>query len=155
MAQQNASDTVARVQSSPLSGFPRPGRIPIPNMTVTTDTLTTGGGVRTATADECLGGLFLLNVDDAQSMTLPTAALLCEAIPGVTGSSQNTGACGFRFLIKNTGDSTLTVAAGTGGTMSGTSTVVTAELREFILVITNSAIGSEAYTCYDGLHSTF
>ena len=155
MAQQNASDTIPRVVASPLSGFPRPGLIPIPDMTVTTDTLTTAIGVRTATAAELLGGLFLLNVDDAQTMTLPSAALLCEAIPGPTGSSQNTGACGFRFLIKNTGDSTLTVAAGTGGTMSGTSTVITAEIREFIVVITNAAIGSEAYTCYDGLHSTF
>lgn len=155
MAAVNASDTIPGVQASPISGFPRPGLIPIPNMTVTSATLTTAGGVRTATAAELLGGLIILNVDDAQTLTLPTAALLCEAIPGVTGSSQSTGACGFRFLIKNSGDSTLTVAAGTGGTMSGTSTVITAELREFIVVITNSALGSEAYTCYDGLHSTF
>lgn len=155
MAEVNASNTIPGVQASPISGFPRPGRIPIPNMTVTTDTLTTAGGVRTATAEELLGGLFLLDVDDAQTMTLPSAADLVEAIPGATGTAQNTGACGFRFLIKNTGDSTLTVDAGAGGTMSGTSTVITAELREFIVVITNAARGSETYTCYDGLHSTF
>lgn len=155
MAEVNASDTIPGVQASPVSGFPRPAYVPIPNMTVTTATLTTGGGVRTATAAELLGGLLLLNVDDAQTLTLPTAALLVEAIPGATGTAQNTGACGFQFQIRNTGDATLTVGAGVGGTMSGTSTVITAEQRQFTIVITNAAKGSETYTCYDGLHSTF
>ena len=153
MAGQNASDTVARVQSSPLSGFPRPGLVPIPDMTVTSGTITSGAE-RTFTAAELLGGVLTFDVQDAQNGNLPTAALLCEAIPGVTGTAQNTGACGFQFQIRNTGDSTLTVVAGTGGTMSGTATVITVEVKEFTLVITNSAPGSEAYTCYAGLHST-
>jgi hypothetical protein len=155
MAQQNASDTIPRVQASPLSGFPRPGLIPIPNMTVTSTVASTGSGVITLTAAQLLGGFIIIDTQDAQSATLPTAALLCEAIPGVTGTAQPTGACGFRFQIRNSGDSTLTIVAGTGGTLSGTSTVVTVEVKEFLIVITNSAPGSETYTCYDGLHSTF
>jgi len=158
MAQENASDTVNRVQASPISGFPRPGLTPIFNMPTFTATATiasTGSGVITLTAAQLLNGLLLVDCQDAQTATLPTAALLCEAIPGVTGTAQSTGSCAFRFIIKNTGDSTLTIAAGTGGTLSGTSTVITAELREFIIVITNSALGSETYTCYDGLHSAF
>ncbi len=153
MAGQNASDTVARVQSSPLSGFPRPGLVPIPDMTVTSGTITTAAE-RTFTAAELLGGLLIFDVQDAQNGNLPTAAALCEAIPGVTGTSNNTGACGFQFQIRNTGDSTLTIVAGTGGTVSGTATVVTVEVKEFTLVITNATVGSETYTCYCGLHST-
>ena len=155
MAQENASQTIPGVQPSPLSGFPRPGLIPIPNMTVTSTVASTGSGVITLTAAQLLGGLIIVDCQDAQSATLPTAALLCAAIPGVTGTAQNTGACGFRFMIKNSGDSTLTIAAGTGCTLEGTSTVVTTELREFVIVITDTTAGAETYTCYDGLHSTF
>lgn len=155
MATQNASDTIPRVIPSPLNGSPRLGLIPIPQMTVTSTVASTGSGAITLTAAQILGGLVIVDCQDAQSANLPTAALLCEAIPGPSGSSNPAGGCGFRFLIKNSGDSTLTIVAGTGGTMSGTSTVVTTELREFIVVITNATIGSEAYTCYDGLHSTF
>jgi hypothetical protein len=91
MAQQNASDTIPRVQASPLSGFPRPGLIPIPNMTVTSTVASTGSGVITLTAAQLLGGFIIIDTQDAQSATLPTAALLCEAIPGVTGTAQPTG----------------------------------------------------------------
>lgn len=70
--------------------------------------LTTGGGIRTLTAAEVLGGLLTLDVDDAQSATLPTAALLSAAIPGVeVGSS-------ISLEIINFGDATLTVVVGTG-----------------------------------------
>ncbi len=153
MASQNASDTIPRVVASPLSGFPRPGLVPIPDMTVTSGTITSGAE-RTFTAAELLGGLLTFDVQDAQNGNLPSAAALCEAIPGPTGTAQSTGACGFQFQIRNTGDSTLTIVAGTGGTVSGTATVITVEVKEFTIVITNSTLGSETYTCYCGLHST-
>ena len=153
MAQQNASDTIPRVVASPMSTPPRLGLVPIPNMTVTSGTITSAAE-RTLTAAELLGGILTFDVQDAQNANLPTAALLCEAIPGPSGSSNPTGACGFQFQIRNTGDSTLTVVAGTGGTVSGTATVVTVETKQFTVVITNATPGSETYTCYAGLHST-
>ena len=58
MAQQNASDTIPRVVASPLSGFPRPGLVPIPDMTVTSGTITSGAE-RTLTAAELLGGFLI------------------------------------------------------------------------------------------------
>lgn len=140
---------------SPLSSSPRLGLIPIPQMTVTSTVASTGSGAITLTPAQLLGGFIIVDCQDAQSAALPSAELLIAAIPGVTGSSQSTGACGFRFTIKNSGDSTLTLTAGTGCTLSGTATVVTTELRDYLIVITNGAVGSAAYTCYVGNHSTF
>lgn len=96
---------------SPLLGEPRMGTVPIPTTTATAATLTTGGGSRTATAAECLGGIFVINCDDAQTLTLPTAALLNAAIPSCVAGAA------FDIMITNTGDTTLTLAVGTGGTL--------------------------------------
>ncbi len=140
---------------SPMSASPRLGLVPIPDMTVTSTIASTGSGIITLTADQLLGGLIIVDCQDAQSANLPSAELLIAAIPGVTGSDQVTGACGFRFTIKNSGDSTLTLVAGAGCTLSGTATVVTTELRDYLIVITNGKAGSATYTCYVGNHSTF
>jgi hypothetical protein len=137
---------------SPLLGEPRMGLVPIPNKTPTLATLTTSGGVRTATAAEVLGGLFILNVDDAQTMTLPTATLLNAAIP-----SCSVGAS-FDFDVINTGDTTLTVAVGTGGTAatgsnskSSVLTVVALASKRFtirITGVTQNGDASDAYLLY-------
>ncbi len=140
---------------SPMSGSPRLGLVPIPNMTVTSTIASTASGVITLTADQLLGGLIIVDCQEAQSATLPSAELLIAAIPGVTGTAQVTGACGFRFTIKNSGDSTLTLVAGAGGTLTGTATVIIAEIRDYILVITNGLAGQATYTCYVSQHSTF
>jgi hypothetical protein len=137
---------------SPLQGEPRMGLIPIPYRVATLATLTTGGGVRTATAAEVLGGLFVLNVDDAQTMTLPTGALLNAAIPGcVAGAS-------FEFVIINTGDATLTVAIGSGGTLAtgsnsknSVATVTSNSSSRWLVVITSvlqAGDSSDGYTVY-------
>jgi hypothetical protein len=139
---------------SPLSSSPRLGLIPIPDLTVTSGTIT-NAAERTFTAAELLGGFLTFDVQDAQNGNLPTAELLIAQIPGVTGTAQSTGACGFYFDIKNSGDSTLTIVAGTGGTVTGTATVITAEVRRFLMVITNGVKGSATYTCYCLQHSTF
>ena len=76
MAAQNASDTIPRVVASPLSGAPRLGLVPIPNLTVTSGTITTAAE-RTLTAAELLGGFLIFDVQDAQNANLPTAASLC------------------------------------------------------------------------------
>lgn len=121
---------------SPLLGEPRMGLIPIPNKTATAITLTTAGGVRTLTAAEVLGGLLVVNCDDAQTMTLPTAALLAAAIP-----SAAVGAA-FDVDVVNVGDTTLTVAVGTGGTLvvgnskSTVATVVAQASKRFTILMT-------------------
>lgn len=96
---------------SPITGWNRMGGIPLAKKTATAFTLTTSGGARTLTAAECLGGLFIINCDDAQTVTLPTATLLNAAIQGATA-----GVC-FDIDIVNVGDTTITVAVGTGGTL--------------------------------------
>jgi len=79
MATNSSQETLYGAGFSPLRGEPTMGGIPLPTRTATAFTLTTGGGARTLTAAEVLGGLLLVNCDDAQTATLPTAALLLAA----------------------------------------------------------------------------
>lgn len=128
------------------------GLIVMPNKVATLATLTTGGGARTATAAEVLGGLFIINCDDAQTLTLPTAALLNRAIPS------NAAGASFDFDVINTGDATLTVAIGTGGTLatgsnskSSVATIVANASKRFTVVITGvlqNGDSSDGYTVY-------
>jgi hypothetical protein len=69
--------------------------------------LSTAGGVVTLTAAQILSSLIPCDCQDAQTLTLPTAALLAAARPFKVGAS-------VRFNIINYGDSTITVAVGTG-----------------------------------------
>ena len=141
---------------SPLMGEPRMGMIPIAKRTPLEVTLTTAGGVRTLTAAEVLGGLLVINCDDAQTATLPTAALLNAAVPGAhVGAS-------FDVDIVNIGDTTLTIAVGTGGTLvvgnskSTVATIVTNAAKRLVIRITgviNDGDTSDAYVVY-GFGST-
>lgn len=138
---------------SPLMGEPRMGLVPIPQKTVTSFTLTTGGGARTLTAAEILGGLLIVNCDDAQTMTLPTATLLTAAVPAAA-----IGAA-FDFDVINTGDTTLTVAVGTGGTLvvgnskSSVATIVSNASKRFTVYLTavptpGADTSTSTYTVY-------
>ena len=127
------------------------GEPPIANRTVTADTLTSGGGVRTATIAELKGGLFVLNVDDAQTLTLPTAALVNAGIPGATVGSS------VEFDVINVGDATLTVAVGSGGSLvvgNTKSTVATLDAlasKRFILRVTGvlqAGDSTDSYVVY-------
>lgn len=142
---------------SPLQGEPNMGLGPVVKTVVTAATLTTGGGARTVTAAELLGGLFVINCDDAQTMTLPTAALLNAALPGATAGANGLGATTVRFTIINTGDTTITVAVGTGGSLvvgnskSTVATVATNASKEFIVRVTGvlqAGDSSDSYTVY-------
>ena len=123
MATNSSQETLYGAGFSPLRGEPTMGGIPLPTRTATAFTLTTGGGARTLTAAEVLGGLLLVNCDDAQTATLPTAALLLAALPGAAVGQS------FEFDVINSGDTTLTIAIGTGGTLTtgsnSTATVAT------------------------------
>lgn len=142
---------------SPRQGEPNMGDAPVIKTRVTSATLTTGGGVRTATIAELLGGIFVLNVDDAQTLTLPTAALLNAGLAGATAGGNGLGASTIRFFVVNTGDATLTVAVGTGGSLvvgnskSTVATVAANASKEFMVRVTGvlkAGDASDSYTVY-------
>jgi hypothetical protein len=134
---------------SPLLGEPRMGMVPIPNILPTSITLTTGGGVVTGTAAQLLNGFLILNTTNAQTYTLPTAALLNAAIPAVVNG------CGFAVDFVNVGASTCTIAVGTGGTLvvgnskSTVATVATVTSLRLLILITGvlkNGDSSDSYT---------
>lgn len=127
------------------------GTIPVPTRTATAMTLTTAGGVRTLTAAEVLGGLLIVNCDDAQTATLPTATLLNAAIQAAAAGAS------FELDVINVGDTTLTIAVGTGGTLvvgnskSSVATIVSNASKRFIIRVTGvtqQGDASDGYTVY-------
>ena len=114
-------------------------------------TLTTAGAL-TYTAGQVLNGVILRDPNGAaRSDTLPTAALLIAALPGaMIGTS-------FQLWIRNDADAaeTITVVAGTGGTISGTATIAQNNSKMFLIRITGTVAGSEAYTAYSLGTATF
>lgn len=99
------------------------------------------GTATTLTYADVLGGFITSNNASAQTLTLPTAALLVPQIEGAQVGSA------IRFFVKELGAGTATVAAGTGGTVTGTATIATLNIKEFLLVVT--AIGATpTYTVY-------
>ena len=96
----------------------------------------------TLTSPQCLVGLIIYNVAVAANLTLPSASDLCNNIQGVMMGTS------FEIMVKSIGAGTVTVVAGAGGTISGTATVATANIRTFLVNFTNVTIGQEAYTVY-------
>jgi hypothetical protein len=106
--------------------------------------ISTAGAV-TYTAAQLLTGFILRDGNGgARTDTLPTAALLVEAIQGCMVNTA------FEFELRNTTATavSITVAVGTGGTLSGTATVAQLNSKRFLVVVTNITLGSEAYTLY-------
>lgn len=104
--------------------------------------ITAGAGTYTAT--QLLGGLILRDpVGADRTDTTDTATLIIDKINSVkVGTS-------LEFIVRNTadGDEVITVAGGTGVTMSGKVTVNRGESRRFIFVVTS--ITSKTITIYD------
>lgn len=102
-------------------------------------------GALTLTAAQILGGYIRRDPNGlARTDTLPTAALLVAAIPGaVVGQA-------FLFIYKNTADAaeTVTIAAGTGGTLVGTATIVQNNSKIFLVRLTNVTAAAEAYDVF-------
>lgn len=99
----------------------------------------------TLTPGQLLAGIILQDPNGGGvTTTLPTAADLVAAIPGATVGTT------FRVWIKNTADAgeTITVSAGTGGTVSGTATIAQNYGKEFLFRLDEVFSGSEAYTAY-------
>jgi len=106
------------------------------------------GTATTLTYSDVLGGFITSNNASAQTLTLPTAALLVPQIEGAQVGSA------IRFFVKELGAGTATVAAGTGGTVTGTATIATGQIKEFLLIVT--AVGdTPTYTAYSLGTSTF
>lgn len=72
--------------------------------------------------------------------TTPTATQIIASIPGAEPNSS------YEFSIINGGSATVTIGAGTGVTLAGNTTVVSANTRRYAVVVTNVAPGSEAVT---------
>lgn len=129
---------------TPTPGYARFGTLTYPTVTPVTQILTTGGGVVTMTTTQALSGLLPCDCQDAQTITIPTAALLVAAI---NGCQVNTA---WELDIINYGDTTLTVGLGTGvtkTTIAGVATVmtiVTLAAKRFRFQVTNITPGSEA-----------
>jgi hypothetical protein len=138
---------------TPARGMPHFSSLVFPKVVPTNQVLSTAGGVVTLTAAQILGGLMLCDTQDAQTMTLPTAALLCAAIPGCAVGTA------FDLDVVNYGDSTLTIGLGTGitkttiATVAPVLTIVTLAAKRLKLVCTNVTPGSEAWVVY-GFGST-
>jgi hypothetical protein len=133
---------------TPAQGAPSFASLVYPLRTVTS--IATAANV-TYTVAQVLGGkIFRDCAGSSRTDTLPTAAALVAAVPGAqVGTS-------FEFDIRNSGAAnTLTIAAGSGGTTSGTMTVGVGSIRFFTLVFTNVTPGSEAYTLYSDGSATF
>lgn len=95
----------------------------------------------TLTSPQALSGLIIYN-GAAGNLTLPNASDLANNIQGImVGTS-------FELMVKCPGAGPVTIVPGTGGTMSGTATVTTSNIRTILINFTNVTIGQEAYTVY-------
>ena len=122
------------------------------NQTLTL-TIKTGAGV-TFTYGEVLGGLIFHDTSSgAVNDTFPTAALLVPQIEGAEVGST------VRLIIRNTsaGAGTITLVAGTGCTLSGTTaSTAIAYLTQTEYLIRVTAVGaSPTYTVYGLGNTTF
>ncbi|HEU4540159.1 MAG TPA: hypothetical protein VFR23_03435 [Jiangellaceae bacterium] len=115
------------------------------------ETLTTAGGAQTLTFAELKSGLLVINTDDAQTLTLPTAALINAGLIRPAVGTR------LEFDVINVGDTTLTIAVGTGGDATvGNSkdsvlTIVANASKHFIIRVTGvleNGDASDSYVLY-------
>jgi hypothetical protein len=129
---------------TPARGFPHFSSLVFPKLVPVSKVLSTAGGVVTLTPAELLGGLLLVDCQDPQTLTLPSAALLNAGLPGVgIGTS-------FDVNVVNYGDSLLTIGLGAGitklslGGVSSVLTIATLTSKQLKLVCTGVAQGTQA-----------
>lgn len=95
---------------------------------------------QTLTVGQTVNVTLLRSGAAAVTDTTPTAAAIVAAMksPGVNDT--------FRLTIINTNSGTLTIGAGAGVTLAGTTTIPTVNTREYVGIATNVSAGSEAVT---------
>lgn len=126
--------------------FPRFLSLVFPTFTAAAITVTTGTTPVALTAEQVLGGFLIVDCQDAGTITMPTAASIAALIPSLQVGTA------FEFIVRNTGDTTLTLAGGTGGTVSGTATMATATSKRWLAICT--AIGTSPTFTYYSLGAT-
>jgi hypothetical protein len=106
-------------------------------ITITANT----GTAPTLTYAQVLGGFITSSNAAAQTLTLPTAALLVPQIEGAEVGSA------IRLLVQAT-TGTSTVAVGTGGTFAAgaTASIAAGSIKEFLVLVT--ALDAPTYTVY-------
>lgn len=106
------------------------------------DVTSVATGAATLTTDQFINGVYIqTGTPGAVTKTTPTAAAIVAAIIGcVVGST-------FEFIFDNGGNGIVTIAAGTGVTLSGTATVGIAKNRRFTGVVTNVASPAVRVIC--------
>lgn len=106
----------------------------------------------TYTPAQVVGGLIIRDPNGAaRSDVMPTAADLVAYFANQRREECVKAGLSFEFTIRNNDGGaaeTITMTAGTGGTLSGTMTIATANSKRFLVVFTNVDAGSEAYTMY-------
>lgn len=129
---------------TPERNSPLLSSVSLPKKTATQQVLSTAGGVVTMTVAQALQGILPIDCQDAQTITLPTAALLNAGIPGVqVGTS-------FDLDIVNYGDTTITIGLGTGvtkttiATVAAVMTLVTLASKRLTLICTGVALQGDA-----------
>jgi hypothetical protein len=125
---------------TPARSFPHFNSLTYPSVTPTP--VAVAGNV-TYTPAQVLSGMITRDTaGGARTDTFPTAA---QMVAGLSGCAVGTTV---EVFVRNDGAATLTIGAGTGGTLSGTATVATLNAKVFWLRFTNVTIGSEAYSLY-------
>jgi|KBSMisStaDraftv2_1062788.scaffolds.fasta_scaffold156335_2 hypothetical protein len=136
------------LSASPAKTYAAFATITFPTMGVTQMTVTTATTPVQMTTAQLLQGLLPVDCQDAGSITTPTAAAIVAAIPGCQVGTA------FDLDVVNYGDTTLTLALGTGvtkttiATVSAVLTMVTLVSKKFRFVVTNTTAGSEAVTVW-------
>lgn len=95
---------------------------------------------QTLTAAQMLGSVLLRSGAAGVTDTTLTAAQLVAALPGVAVG--DTAA----WQVRNNNTGTLTIGAGAGVTLEGTTTIPTVNFREYRIRFTNVTAGAEAVT---------
>lgn len=108
--------------------------------TQTLTTEATAAGVTYSVAQFCGGVINRSGPAGIFSDTTPTAAEIVAAIPGCEVGS------GFDVYIRNTTANVLTMLAGSGITLAGTTTVAATQTRLYKVRVTNATSSSEAVT---------
>jgi len=133
---------------APTPNYARFGTVVYPTKGVTSVVVTTATTPVQLTTAQLLQGLLPVDCQDAGSITTPTAVAIVAAINGCQAGVS------FDLDVVNYGDTTLTLALGTGVTkttiagVSAVLTMVTLVSKRFTFVVTNATPGSEAVTVW-------
>jgi len=135
---------MALTSFSPSDQYSRFSTLAYPTNTATAQVVTTATTPVQLTTAQLFQGILPVDCQDAGSITTPTAAAIVAAIQGCqVGTS-------FDLDVVNYGDTTLTLALGTGvtkttiATVAAVLTLVTLVSKRFKFIVTNNVVGSEA-----------